>query len=231
MYRRAAQISTAVIVLATFTIAGCGGGRQQSQQQGSAGNTSELTTTEQAQLVEDTTVTESTVAEDTSTESVSVGGFTHKSPSGGDTTIPEITTQREDVQKYEEQVRPIIWDTVGNVSDLVQSDVGLVSTSETDHLTFDVPITALDEARKNARDGLERLRNTNPPEDLQPINQSLITAYERVLPAYDEITSAAESEEPEFMSEAVSKNLPRIESFSEETHLVLEDVERAADSQ
>lgn len=226
MYRRAALISTAAILLAATTVS-CGGEQQQSQQQGSTANTSELTTTEQAQPVADTTVMENAVAEDTSTESVSVGGFTLKSPSGGDTTIPEATTQREEVQKYQEQIQPIIEDTVSNVSDLVQSDVGL----EMDHLTFDVTIASLEEARKSARDGLERLRDINPPEDLQPIHQSLIRAYERVLPAYDEIISAAESEEPEFMSEAVSKNLPRIESFSEETHLVLEDLERAADSQ
>lgn len=176
-------------------------------------------------------MTESATAEVTSTESVSVGGFTLKSPSGGDTTIPEVTTRREDVERYEAQIQPIIEDTVGSVSDLVQSDVDLVSTSETDHLTFDVPITAMDEARKNARDGLERLRDINPPEDLNPINQSLITAYERVLPAYDEIISAAESGEPQLMSEAVSKNLPRIENFIEETHTILEDLEGAADSQ
>lgn len=219
MYRRATLISTAAIVLATITIAGCGGDQQQSRQQGTtAGNTSGPTTTEQTRLVEDTTVMESAVAEDTSTESVSVGGFNLKSPSGGDTTIPEVTAQREDVERYKEQIQPIIEDTVSNVSDLVQSDVGL----EMDHLTFDVTIASLEEARKKVRDGLERLRDINPPEDLQPIHQSLITAYERVLPAYDEIISAAESEEPQFMSEAVSKNLPRIESFSEETHVILE---------
>ena len=231
MYRRAALISTVAILLATITIAGCGGGQQQSRQQGASANSSELTTTEQTQLVEDTTVTQSAIAEDTPTESVSVGGFTLKSPSGGDTTIPQVTTRREDVEKYKEQIQPIIEDTVGSVSDLVQSDVDLVSTSKTDHLTLDVPVAALDEARKNARDGLERLRDINPPEDLKPINESLITAYERVLPAYDEIISSAESEEPKFMSEAVSKNLPRIESFSEETHTILEDLEGAANSQ
>ena len=81
------------------------------------------------------------------------------------------------------------------------------------------------------RDGLEWLREVTPPEDLEPIHQRLIEAYEQALPAYNEIIEAADSGDPQRMSAAVSENLPRIESFNEETRAILQDLEHTAESQ
>ncbi len=69
------------------------------------------------------------------------------------------------------------------------------------------------------------------PEDLEPIHKHLIRSYERVLPAYDEIIEAANSEDLRRMSAAARKNLPRIEGFNEETRAILQDLEQAATSQ
>lgn len=228
MLRQAVLIATLAVLLAAV---GCGADQEQGQQE-EDGAAPEQTTTEEmettaadTQAVEETTVMEGTTT--TPPEVVSVGGFSVERPDGGETTVPEVTAEREDVRRYQAQVRPIIEDTVSDVSDLVQADVSL----ENGNLSFDVEVASLQEARNSVRDGLERLREINPPEDLEPIHQRLIRAYERVLPAYDEIIEAANSENPRRMSAAVRENLPRIESFNEETRAILQDLEQAATSQ
>ncbi len=109
----------------------------------------------------------------------------------------------------------------------MQVDVSL----EDGNLSFDVEVASLQEARKSARDPLKRLREIDPPEDLEPIHQHLVRSYERVLPAYEEIIEAANSEDLRRMSAAARKNLSRIESFNEETSAILQDMEQAATSQ
>lgn len=158
---------------------------------------------------------------------VSVGGFSVERPDGRETTVPEVTAEREEVQRYQQQIQPVIEDTVRDVSDLVQTDVRL----ENGNLSLDVEMASLEEARASVRDGLERLQEIDPPEDLEPVHQRLIEAYEQVLPAYNEIIEAAESGDPQRMSAAVGENLPRIESFNEETRAILQDLEEAAESQ
>ncbi len=220
MFREVALIA----VVAVFVVAGCGAEQEAPEEDTAAAP--EETVAEETQVVEETTVIEIT-AETTTPDVVSVGGFSVERPDGGETNVPQVTVEREEVQRYQEQVRPVIEDTVRDVSDLVQADV----RREDGNLSLGVEVTTLEEARASVRDGLERLRETDPPEDLEPVHQRLIEAYEQVLPAYDEIIEAAESGDPQRMSAAVSENLPRIESFNEETGAILQDLEQAAESQ
>ena len=178
---------------------------------------------EENRAVEQTTVAGGTTMERMVHDAVSVGGFSVERPDGDETTVPQVTVEREEVQKYEGQVRPVIENTVRDVSDLVQADVRL----ENGDLSLDVEVTSLEEARTSVRDGLERLQEIDPPEGLEPVHQRLVEAYEQVLPAYDEIIGAAESGDPQRMSAAVSENLPRIESFNDETRAISQDLEQA----
>ncbi len=222
MFRNTLLVTMAAVFLA---VAGCGAEQEQAQEEEAAAP--EDTATVETPVVEETTVVEETVEGQTTPEVVSVGGFSVEHPDGGETTVPQVTVEREEVQRYQEQVRPVIEDTVRDVSDLVQADVGL----ENGNLSFDVEVASLEDARASVRDGLERLREIEPPEDLVPIHQRLIETYEEALPAYDEIIEAAESGDPQRMSAAVSENLPRIESFNAETRAILQDLQQAADSQ
>jgi hypothetical protein len=231
MLRKTVLIATVAILLAAV---GCGADQEQGQQEEDAAAPEE--TTQEAQtVVEETTVTEGTVAEGTvaegttpttTSEVVRVGGFSVERPDGGETTVPQVTAEREDVQRYQAQIQPVIEETVRDVSDLVQADVRL----ENGNLSFDVEVATLEEARASVRDGLERLRAIDPPEDLEPIHQRLIETYEGVLPAYEELIEAAGSGDPQRMSAAVRENLPRIESFNEETRAIVQDLEQAAGS-
>lgn len=228
MFHRAVPIATIAILLAAV---GCGADQEQAPEEGATAPEDtaieETQVVEQTEAIEETTVIEDTIAEGTTPDVVSVGGFSVERPDGGETTVPQVTAQREDVQRYQEQVQPIIEDTVRDVSDLVQADVRL----ENGDLSFDVEAATLEEARASVRDGLERLREIDPPQELEPVHQRLIEAYEQALPAYGEIIEAADSGDPQRMSAAVRENLPRIESFNEETRAILQDLEQAAGSQ
>ena len=227
MFRKAGTTAAVAVLLA---VAGCGG--EQQQDPDAEVRAPEETVAEENRAVEQTVVAGGTTMERTTMERttpgvVSVGGFSVERPDGGETTVPEVTVEREEVQRYEGQVRPVIEGTVRDVSDLVQTDVRL----ENGDLSLDVEMTSLEEARASVRDGLERLQEIDPPEGLEPVHQRLVEAYEQALPAYDEIIGAAESGDPQRMSEAVSENLPRIESFNEETRAILQDLEQATGSQ
>ena len=230
MLRETVLVATVAVLLAA-TIAACGAEQEQGQEDAATPESTVAeearTAVEETRVVEETTVIEDTLAEGTTPDVVTVGGFSVERPGGGETTVPQVTAERQEVQRYRDQIQPIIEDTVRDVSDLVQSDVRL----ENGNLTFDVDVASLEEARASVRDGLEQLREIDPPQDLEPIHQRLIEAYEQVLPAYDEIIDAADSGNPQRVSAAVSENLPRIESFNEETRAILQDVEQAAGSQ
>ncbi len=156
-----------------------------------------------------------------------VGGFVVESPNAPDTTVPEVSVSRADAREYLDQVRPIIEGSVRDVSGLAQPDVRM----ENGNLSLDLPVSSLEEARGNVRDGLDQLRQLQPPQSLEPINQQLIQSFERALPAYDNIIEAANSGDAGRISNAVQDNLPRIERFNSEARAILQDLEQAAGTQ
>ena len=99
---------------------------------------------------------------------------------------------------------------------------------ENGQLEVDVGVGSLKEASEDVRRGLERLREAQPPEGLEPINERLISAYEEVLPAYDNAIEAAESGDPDRVREMIQQDLPRIERFNDLTKGIVQDLEQAA---
>jgi hypothetical protein len=194
-------------------LAGCGEqvqeGQQESPEQGTQGG--QPGTTEQTTRVA------------TGGDRVSVGGFSVEGSGGAETTVPQITVEREAAREYLGQVQPVVEDTARDVSSLVQPEVRL----ENGQLVLDVGLDSLKEARENVRGGLERLRQVWPPEGLQPIHERLISAYERVLPAYDNAVEAAERGNPDRLSNAVRESLPRIERFNDEVSAIVQDLQQA----
>lgn len=158
---------------------------------------------------------------------VTVGGFVVETPNAPDTTVPEVTISRQDAQEYLDEVQPIIEDSVQDFSNLAKPDVKMENGS----LTLDVPIESLESTRSDIRDGLDQLRQIEPPQSLEPINQQLIESYERVLPAYTDIIEAANQGDIGRLSNAVQENLPRIERFNSEARAILQDLEQAAGNQ
>lgn len=218
--------------LLALALSGCGQGEpaQEGQQEPSKMRTHEgrPTTTEQTRSA---TTAETTAAQEEQTTQgvtgggqVVVGGFSVEGPAGSETTVPQVSVEREAAREYLNQVRPIVEDTTRDVSDLVEPEVRV----ENGQLKVDLGLGLLREAREDGRRGLERLREVRPPEGLEPIHEQLISAYEELLPAYDNIIEAAESGNPDRVRDAVRKNLPRIERFNDLTAGIVQDLEQAA---
>lgn len=160
-------------------------------------------------------------------DAATVGGFVVESPNAPETTIPEVSVSRADAREYLDQVRPVIEGSVQDVSGLAQPEVSI----ENGNLSLDLPVNSLEEARGDIQDGLDELRNIEPPQSLEPINQQLIESYERALPAYENIIEAADSGDVDRISDAVQENLPKIERFNAEARAILQDLEQAAGTQ
>ena len=196
--------------LLTLAVAGCGQGEQAQPT-----TASEQTSAQGRQ----------TTAEAASGGEVVVGGFSVEGLGDvPETTVPQVSVEREAAREYLSQVRPIVEDTAREVSDLVEPEARM----ENGRLEVDVGVGSLKEAREDVRSGLERLREVQPPEGLEPINDRLISAYEEVLPAYDVVIEAAESGDPDRVREAIQQGLPRIERFNDVTMGIVQDLEQAA---
>jgi hypothetical protein len=199
----------------TLILAGCGEqtreGQQGSPEQGTQGGRPATTTEQTTQL-------------GSGGDRVRVGGFSVEGPGRAETTVPQVSVERQAAREYLSQVQPIVEDTAGDVSGLVQPEVRL----EDGQLVLDVGLDSLREAREDVRGGLERLRQVRPPDGLDPIHERLISAYEEALPAYDNVIEAAESGDPDRLSSAVRESLPRIERFNAEVNAIIQDLQHAA---
>lgn len=217
--------------LTLLVLAGCGeepldtgtqdqqqGDQQGQQQEGqAAGEDSPELTAE----VEDEGATEG--AQGGAPGEVTVGGFVVEGGDVPETTVPRVTVDQQEAEAYLEQIQPIAENTVRDVSDLVQPEVGL----ENGELSLSVEVSSLEAAQTSVENGLTQLQGLDPPEDLEPVNQRLIQAYEDVQPAYEEIIEAAETDNLNRLTSAVENNLPRIEQFNAEVQSVVQDLEQA----
>jgi predicted small secreted protein len=156
-------------------------------------------------------------------EEVVVGGFTVEGPDGREISIPETTVNREMVEQYVEQVRPIIEDTARDVSTVIQPEAEL----EDQTLTLSIEVESIEEAQEAAREGLEELRQIQPPDDLENVHEQLVAAYETALPAYEDIIEAFDSNDIGVLTNAVQENLPQIEQLVAEARSILQELERA----
>lgn len=153
-----------------------------------------------------------------------VGGFTVEGPDGEEIVIPEATVEREAVESYLDEVRPVIEETQRDLSTVVDPQARI----EDDALRLSIGLESIDEAKDATEDGLERLREIEPPEELEPIHQQLVTAYEEALPAYENIIEAFDSGDVEVLAGAARENLPRVEQSIAKSNTILQELQRAA---
>jgi CHASE3 domain sensor protein len=94
-------------------------------------------------------------------------------------------------------------------------------------LTLSIEVESIERAQAAAREGLDELRQIEPPEDLEPVHERLVNAYEEALPAYDDIIAAFESDDVATLTAAVQENLPEIEQLVAQARTILQELERA----
>ncbi len=156
-------------------------------------------------------------------EEVVVGGFTIEGPDGREISVPEATVERRAVEEYVDEVRPIIEDTARDLSGVIRPEAKLEDRT----LTLSIEVESIQQAQAAAREGLEELRQIDPPEDLAPVHEQLVSAYEAALPAYDDIIAAFEGDDVGTLTAAVRENLPEIEHLVAQARTILQELERA----
>lgn len=161
--------------------------------------------------------------ENASGEEVVVGGFQVEGPEGQEIEVPEARVDRAAAEEYLGEVRPIIEDTAQDISNVVEPQARL----ENQTLTLSIEVQSVEEAQQAAQQGLDQLREIQPPEDLEPIHERLIEAYERALPAYNNIVEAFRGDDVSTLTEAVQGSLPEIERATAQARSILQELQRA----
>ncbi len=156
-------------------------------------------------------------------EEVVVGGFAIEGPDGREISVPEATVERRAVEGYGSEVRPIIEDTARDLSGVINPTAELEDRT----LTLSIEVESIEQAQAAAQDGLDELRQIEPPEDLEPVHERLVNAYETALPAYNNIIAAFESDDVDTLTSAVQENLPEIEQLVAQARTILQELERA----
>ncbi len=158
------------------------------------------------------------------TDEVEVGGFVMRGPGGDEIIVPEVIAEREDVENYLQSVRPVLWDTNWELSQLIDPNIELQDQT----LTLNIEVESIEQADEAVEAGLEDLRALEPPEGLGLIHTQLLEAYERALPAYDDILEAFNSGDVNQLAEEMREGLPEIELFNATTRATLQELERVA---
>jgi hypothetical protein len=154
---------------------------------------------------------------------VAVGGFTIEGPDGSEIVVPETAVERGVVEDYANEVRPIVEDTARDLSSVIDPGARL----ENETLMLSVEVEPIERAREAAEEGLEQLREVEPPEELEAMHEQLVTAYEETLPAYENIIEAFDSDDVDVLARAVRESLPDVEQSIAEARTILQELQRA----
>lgn len=147
-----------------------------------------------------------------------------RGPGGEEIIVPEVIAEREDVENYLQSVRPMLWDTNRELSQLIDPNIELQDQT----LTLNIEVESIEQADEAVEAGLEDLRALEPPEGLELIHRQLLEAYEQALPAYDDILEAFNSGDVNQLAEEMRQGLPEIELFNATTRATLQELERVA---
>lgn len=156
-------------------------------------------------------------------EQVVIGGYEVEGPEGRNISVPEATVEREELDGYVDEVRPVIEDTVRDVSGVLEPEASF----EDGRISVGIDVESVEEARDAAEEGLEELREIEPPDGLEQIHERLVEAYERAIPAYEDILSAAESGNAADLAQTVEESFPEIERLAAESRAILQALESA----
>ena len=226
MRKRSLTVAAMFVVALALFVAGCGEETSGDQQQGGSDSgtaaggdtgTAGASGGQGGQTVGD-------AAGGGSGDQVSVGGYTVGGGGLPETTVPEVTVDQAAAQRYLSQVRPIIQDTVRDVSGSIDAEPRL----ENGNITLNLDLDAIEEARNSARQGVQELQDLQTPEGLEPINQQLVSSYEDVIPAYNNILEAARGGDTGQAISAVQESLPQVERFGEEVNALTQDLDQAS---
>ena len=137
---------------------------------------------------------------------------------------PKIKADRAAVQKYWNQVQPILNDTARDVAKVADVDVKV----KDGNVSVSVNQNAVQEARQEVRQGLNQLKQINPPKGLGQTHRRLIKAYQQAMPALNNFISAVQSGNPVRIASSVRNDLPKIQNLLSEIQNVRQQLQQGS---
>ncbi len=153
-----------------------------------------------------------------------VGGIEVPGPGGREIEVPRATAEREAVEEYLEEVQPVIERSARDLSGVIEPR----GRMEDQTLTLRIEVGPMQQGRETTREGLRRLRGIDPPEELEPVHERLVNAYEEATSAYDDIVEAFNDRNADRLSRVAPESLPEIERATAEARAILQELQRAA---
>jgi len=142
---------------------------------------------------------------------------------GGDQPSPQITADREAVQQYWDQVRPILENTARDVARVANVDVQL----DGGNVSVGIDPNAVEAARQETQQGLDELKAIQPPQGLEETHERLVTVYEEGVPALVNFTEAVQSGDAIQIAQSVRNDLPKIQNLLSEIEAVRQQLQQA----
>ncbi len=142
---------------------------------------------------------------------------------GGGDRPPQITADREAVQQYWDQVRPILENTARDVARVANVDIQL----DGGNVSVGIDPNAVEAARQETQQGFDELKAIKPPPGLEETHQRLVTAYEEAVPALNNFVAAVQSGDAIQIAQSVRNDLPKIQRLLSEIEAVRQQLQQA----
>jgi hypothetical protein len=136
---------------------------------------------------------------------------------------PQITANREAVQQYWDQVRPILESTARDVARVANVDVQL----DGGNVSVGIDPNAVEAARQETQQGLDELKAIQPPAGLKETHERLVTAYEEAVPALANFIAAVQSGNAFEIAQSARNDLPKIQRLLSEIEAVRQQLQQA----
>lgn len=137
---------------------------------------------------------------------------------------PRITADREAVQQYWDQVRPILNDTARDVAGVADVDVRF----DGGDVSVRIDPTAVKQAQRETQQGLEELKQIQPPAGLEDTHRRLVRSYEEALPALDNFIGAIQSGDAGRIADSVRNDLPKIRRLLSDIEAIRQQLQQAS---
>jgi len=137
---------------------------------------------------------------------------------------PQITADKAAVQQYWDQVRPILNNTARDVAGVANVNVRF----DGGNVSVEIDPNAIQQAQQETQQGLEELKQIQPPAGLEETHRRLITAYEEALPALDNFIGAVQSGDAVRIADSVRKDLPKIKRLLSEIEAIRQQLQQAS---
>ena len=137
---------------------------------------------------------------------------------------PEIKADKAAVRQYWNQVRPILDDTARDVAKVAEVNVEI----KDGNVSVGIDPNAVQQARQESQQGLEELKQIQPPAGLEDTHRRLVRSYEEALPALNNFISAIQSGNAGQIADSVRNDLPKIRNLLNEIQNVRQQLQQAS---